>query len=483
MSESIGATGVTVGSPPEPRTGGRQRGLLVAAGVLGVSGAALLGIYATQMRGAQAASTPAAVAAPKAGGEALIAPLQTAAEAFLAQPVKLTVGERSVESTWSQLALVVDEDSVKREAARLARLGTQPGDISPDYYASGGLLVPVALDREKALAALVDYKTTYDRAPVDARADLEKRIVLAEQAGFGIDIYGSLGVLEQGARAGAHEVGLISGEIPPVVTREKLGNLDVSNIMGFYETKYPMVEKDRNYNLKVAAEKLNGHILMPGEEFSFNAIVGDRTEKEGYRVAHVIQAGEMIDGLAGGTCQISSTLHGAAFFAGLEFPFSRPHSRPSGYIPMGMDATVVYPSTDFKMKNPYEFPVAIRYVVAQGVVRVEILGKPRPYDKIQFEREILETKPYETITREDMTLPIGTSIVEQGGFPGYKLERRRVFFKDGKKVKTEKKKLEYPPTTEYLRLGANPDPNLVAPPEKKHSGPLDPGGKEFKMAQ
>jgi hypothetical protein len=150
---------------------------------------------------------------------------------------------------------------------------------------------------------------------------------------------------------------------------------------------------------------------------------------------------------------------------------------------MGLDATVVYPSVNFKMKNPYEFPVAIRYVVAQGIVRVEILGKERPYDKIQFEREVLEEKPYETITREDPTLPIGASIVEQGGFPGYKLERRRVFFKDGKKVKTEKRKLEYPPTTEYLRIGTNPDPNLIAPEQPKIHGPMDPGGKEFKMAQ
>ena len=248
-------------------------------------------------------------------------------------------------------------------------------------------------------------------------------------------------------------------------------------------THFAVGEKDRNYNLKVAAEKLNGHILMPGEEMSFNAIVGDRTEKEGYRVAHVIQAGEMIDGLAGGTCQISSTLHAAAFFAGLEMTSTRPHSRPSAYITMGLDATVVYPTTDFKMKNPSDFPVAIRYEVAQGIVRVEILGKERPWEKVQFEREILEEKPFETITREDPTLPIGATVVEQAGFPGYKLERRRVFFKDGKKVKTEKRKLEYPPTTEYLRIGTNPDPNLVAPEQPKIHGPMDPGGKEFKMAQ
>ena len=486
MSESVGSAGVSVGRPSTGAGPGGGKGLLVGAGVLGVGGALLLALYAASLGSAQAATVPAEIKAPvgAAGGADLVAPLTAAAEKYLRGKVALGFDGKTVSATWADLALVVDKASVDREAKRLSAQGRKPADIGADYYASASATtVPVALDRQKALAALVEYKTTYDRAPVDARADLEKRVVVAEQAGFGIDIYGSLGALEQGARAGARDIQLVAGELQPSITREKLGNLDVSHIMGWWETKYPQVEKDRNYNLKVAAEKLNGHILMPGEEFDFNAIVGDRTEKEGYRVAHVIQAGEMIDGLAGGTCQISSTLHAAAFFAGLDFVSSRPHSRPSAYITMGLDATVVYPSVDFKMKNPYDFPVAIRYVVAQGIVRVEILGKQRPFDKVQFEREILEEKPFEVITREDPTLPIGVSLVEQGGFPGYKLERRRVFFKDGKKVKTEKRKLEYPPTTEYLRIGSNPDPNLVPPAQPKVHGPLDPGGKEYKMAQ
>jgi vancomycin resistance protein YoaR len=245
--------------------------------------------------------------------------------------------------------------------------------------------------------------------------------------------------------------------------------------MGWFETRFPMVEKDRNYNLKVAAEKLNGYILMPKQEFSFNAIVGDRTEKEGYRVAHVITGGEMVDGLAGGTCQISSTLHGASWFAGIDIVSSTPHSRPSAYVTMGMDATVVYPTTDLKLRNPYDFPVVIRYVVAQGVVRVEILGQKRPWSRVEFEREVKTEIPYETITREDNTLPVGTTIVEQLGFPGYELLRKRNFFLNGKRKKTEKWNLKYPPTTEYIRIGTNPDPNLEAPKQAKLHGPKPPG--------
>ena len=116
--------------------------------------------------------------------------------------------------------------------------------------------------------------------------------------------------------------------------------------------------------------------------------VGERSEKEGYKIAHVITAGEMVDGLAGGTCQISTTLFGAAFFAGLDIVKTTNHSRPSAYTPLGFDATVVWPDTDLKLKNPYDFPVVIHYRVANGEAVVEILGKKRPYDKIVFERHI-----------------------------------------------------------------------------------------------
>ncbi len=284
-------------------------------------------------------------------------------------------------------------------------------------------------------------------------------------------------MLEETARAGGLALELVGGKVLPHTTAAKLGDIDISHVLGHWETKYPPVEKDRNYNLKVAAEKVNGTILLPGEELSFNTKVGDRTEKEGYRVAHVITAGEMVDGLAGGTCQVSSTLHGAAWFAGLDIVSSRPHSRPSAYITMGLDATVVYPTTDLVIKNSYDFPVVLRYVVSQGTMRVEVLGRKRPYDKIAFEREIKKEIPYQTITREDDTLPAGTMIVEQIGFPGYELVRRRIFLKDGKEVKVEKMPIKYPPTTEYIRVGTNMNPNLVAPVAPKHHGLRPPEGK------
>jgi hypothetical protein len=254
-------------------------------------------------------------------------------------------------------------------------------------------------------------------------------------------------------------------------------------VLGHWETKFSVADKDRNFNLKLAASKINGHVLAPGAEFSFNEVVGDRTEKQGYKIAHVITAGEMVDGLAGGTCQISTTLFGASFFAGLDIVETHTHSRPSAYTPFGFDATVTYPWVDLKLKNPYDFPIVIHYVVAGGVSKVEILGKKRPYDKVVFEREILEQTPFVSEERLDSSMPLDSMIYDQEGFDGYKVIRYRKLYKGNKVVKTNKWQINYKPVTEFVRRGTNPDPTILPPEPPKHHGPKPPKNGSGYMAQ
>ena len=96
--------------------------------------------------------------------------------------------------------------------------------------------------------------------------------------------------------------------------------IDFDTVLGFFETRYNTAKKyaDRTYNLRLAASRLDGMVLMPGDVFDFNEVVGPRDEAHGYKVAPVIAQGELVDGIGGGTCQVSGTLHAAAFFAGLE---------------------------------------------------------------------------------------------------------------------------------------------------------------------
>jgi vancomycin resistance protein YoaR len=426
-------------------------GLLVAAG-------AMFGAYLVTSHRDSSAHAANAPAPAKTGAAASQADL----DAALAAEVQVTAAGKTLAMRWSDLGAVVDTAEVGKTAR------------------------PLMLDRAKALTALAALKAKVDRGAIDAFLDLEGRKVREETAGSGLDVLGSLPKIEAALRTGAASVELVVVPVPARITRAQLGIDDISHVLGTHTTKFAVADKERNFNLKLAASKVNGYVMAPGAEFSFNDHVGDRTEKEGYKVAHVITAGEMVDGLAGGTCQISTTLFAASFFAGLDIVKQYAHSRPSVYAPLGLDATVVYPTADLKLKNPYDFPVAIHYRVARGEALVEILGKPRPYDKITFERETLEETPYTSEERLDDELAEGATITDQPGFNGYKIKRYRHFYKDGKRAKrSDEWTVVYKPVTEYIRRGTNPAPDAKQPdPNAKGMHmPKVPTSDRFTMSQ
>jgi vancomycin resistance protein YoaR len=451
----------------------RHRGsiYLGLAGALFAASGAMVGGYVVSSGGATPAQA-AAAEAPSADETAIKAGVETA----LASTVTIKAGDQSRTVRWNELGIVVDPAELPHAARKAS--GT---DVVASLGARGAL--PVHLDRAAALEAIAHLKATIDRAPMDAHLDLEGRSIKDDRPGHAIDVFAALDRIEAAARTGATVVELPIVELPAAKTRAQLGIDDISHVLGTFQTTFPVGDKDRNFNLKLAASKLNGVVLAPGAEWSFNDTVGDRTEKEGYKIAHVITAGEMVDGLAGGTCQISTTLFGASFFAGLDIVKTTNHSRPSTYVPMGMDATVVFPTTDLKMKNPYDFPVVIHYRVARGQAVVEILGKKRPWDEIAFEREIIEELPFETQERLDDELAWGSEVHDQLGFNGYTLMRYRKFYKDGKLDHQDKWKVTYKPVTEYIRRGTNESPDAKIPDGKEPHGPKPPKEGKGRMVQ
>ena len=459
------------GYSPNPRRGSVFLGLAVT--MLVASGGLLVGYT---MIGAESASEAASETLETRSAEP--AALEAALTEHLAAPVAVMIGESQVAVPWQELGVAIDKDEIA-EAVSLA----DPDDLVGSLQTVGAL--PVTVDRAAATERIRALKARHDVVPQDAWMDLENRTIHRSKPGSSIDLFASLSAIEVASRTGAAEVSLRTVPIDPAITVKELGIDDISHVMASFETNFSTADFSRNYNLKLAASKLNGYVLQPGVEFSFNDVVGARTEKEGYKIAHVISSGEMVDGLAGGTCQISSTLHGASFFAGIDILKAIPHSRPSTYVTMGMDATVVYPHVDVKLKNSYEFPVAIHFQIQRGKTRVEILGRERPYDKVAFEREITEELPFETVTREDETMPIGSMVVEQYGFFGYKVDKIRKFYKGDKVVKKDTWRVRYAPVTEYVRIGINPDPNLPPPkPSKDHHKRLkEPKNTTFRLIQ
>ncbi|KAB2892368.1 MAG: hypothetical protein F9K40_18680 [Kofleriaceae bacterium] len=452
----------------------RNRGsiYLGLAGTLFAVSGAMVGGYVVSSGRATPAPASASTEQAGADGSALVASVETS----LGQTVTVKAGGQTRTVRWNELGVVVDPAEVSHAARKASG-----ADLVASLTEKGAL--PVHLDRAAALEAIAHLKATIDRAPIDAHLDLEARTIKDDRPGHAIDVFAALDRIEAAARTGAAEVELPIVELPATTTRASLGIDDISHVLGTFTTTFPVGDKDRNFNLKLAASKLNGVVLQPGVEWSFNDTVGDRTEKEGYKIAHVITAGEMVDGLAGGTCQISTTLFGASFFAGIDIVKTSNHSRPSTYVPMGLDATVVYPTVDLKMKNPYDFPVVIHYRVARGQSVVEILGKKRPWDQVVFEREILEEAPFETQERLDDELAWGAEVHDQLGFNGYTLMRYRQFYKGKKMVKQDKWRVVYKPVTEYIRRGTNESPDAKLPDGKQPHGPKPPKDGKGRIVQ
>ena len=330
------------------------------------------------------------------------------------------------------------------------------------------LPVPVGLNLGQAVAALGRLKDETDRAPADARMDLERRLLIPEVMGRLLDLDGSLLAIESALRQGQRVAKLAFLERRPRRVASELGNVQLDDVLGYFETNYDRSERvqARSYNLHLAASKLDGTVLLPGEVFDFNDVVGARDEANGYKVAKVIAEGELVDGIGGGTCQVSGTLHGAAFFAGLSIVERYPHTRPSSYIKMGLDATVVYPTINFRLKNPFSFPIVLHETVKNGVVRAEILG-PKRTRTVTLIRHIDSAIPYEEVERPDKTLPNGVRRLGQRGVAGFKLRRYRIV-REGPHAVRERWDDTYPPTSQIVRVGTGDMPKSSVKSEDDH---------------
>lgn len=178
----------------------------------------------------------------------------------------------------------------------------------------------------------------------------------------------------------------------PSVTTNMIGTEAFPDLLAKYSTNYNAKDTDRTTNLRLAAEKINGTVLMPGETFSYNTVVGERTIAAGYKEAAMYQNGEVVDGLGGGICQISTTLYNAVLYSNLEIVERRNHQFVPSYAKAGRDATVVYGSIDFRFKNTRNYPVKILCTVSGGVAKCEIYGlKENPDYDVEITSRVTET--------------------------------------------------------------------------------------------
>lgn len=241
----------------------------------------------------------------------------------------------------------------------------------------------------------------------------------------------------------------------PEKTTHDIGTEAFPDLISRFSTKYDVTLRNRTTNLELASNKINGYVLLPGEEFSYNKVVGERTIAAGYKEAAMYSGGEVVDGLGGGICQISSTLYNVVVKANLEVTQRSNHQFVTSYVDAGKDATVVYGAIDFKFVNTRKYPIKITSTVKNGIVEMKIFGVKEEveYD-IEIETETLSYIPYSVKYIEDSKLNAGEEIVQQYGASGRKTKAYKVCRLNGAIVsKTLISTDTYSPMNKIIRRG------------------------------
>ncbi len=269
----------------------------------------------------------------------------------------------------------------------------------------------------------------------------------------------------------------------PEVTLAHLQSKFAVDVLGTYTTNYASSDANRASNVALAASKINGVVLNPGDRFSFNNIVGPRTAATGFKVAHVYEGDRVVDGMGGGICQVSSTLYNAVLLADLKIVYRTNHSMPVAYVPLGRDATVSYGSIDFIFENNKKHPVTVVASTYNRKLTVSIKGVDESDGtSIEIYTKNAGYTAYTTKETVDNSLAPGEKKVIKNGANGSIYNSYKIYKKDGAVIKTVHiARSNYIPVAKIVAVG--PAKGEEEPPTEPVVSPVVPDELEQKLEQ
>lgn len=241
----------------------------------------------------------------------------------------------------------------------------------------------------------------------------------------------------------------------PKVKTEDLGDKIFKQTLSKYTTIYDAGNKSRGNNIALACKTINGTIILPGETFSYNKVLGNTTKEKGYQLGGAYVGGKVVQAYGGGICQVSTTLYNSVLYANLEIVERYNHSYAVSYVPAGRDATVSYGGKDFKFKNNRKYPIKIVANAKNGVVNISLKGikEDKEYD-IEISSSVLSTTPFETTYQDNNTLAEGKQKIIQKGHNGYKSKAYKIVKYNGKVIsKTLLSSDTYKPMNRIIEKG------------------------------
>ncbi len=344
---------------------------------------------------------------------------------------------------------------------------------------------PKALDIDRI------YKDIYTE-PIDASYEIKDfRIHISPHViGVKFDKEKAKEILQNSQNDQEISIPLIVTE--PAISTEVIETELFKDKLSSYKTNFNAGYIERSHNIALAASKINNTVLAPGDEFYFNEIVGERTLESGFQNAHVYFGDEIIDGVGGGICQVSTTLYNAVLYSDLQVLRRSNHSMTVGYVPFGQDAAVAYDVLDFGFANNSSNPIIIKSIVGIGNITFEIYGIEDNNEKsVEIENIILQTIPFPIEYMDDHEMEKGETKVKQNGGNGYTVDTYKIIKKDGKIVSRQLiSKSRYKPIKEKVLVGTKEKEQetflekldqILEQPEQNEDETIKPEEKNYEL--
>lgn len=388
----------------------------------------------------------------------------------LTEPVEPTweIGTDSITIFAGKPGVNFDTDAVRQLLDEKIRLM----DFEP-YEVSTELSDPPAIDIDKIAGEVIGDA-------VNATVNKEDgKTIISEKPGVQFDVEEARTIIGDGSAE--------SYEIPATITPAKVTAEDLEEVLfrdTLAQTSTYLDESNtaRTNNVRLAAASINGTILNPGDEFSYNGVVGERTEERGYKPAGAYVNGQVVDEFGGGVCQPSSTLYMAVLRADLEVTERHNHSFTVAYTPLGEDATVDYGNLDFRFKNDTDYPIKILAEQTNGQMIMTIVGTKTTDKKVETRTEVLATYTPETIEKKDNTMKVGQTRVETTPITGYSTRTYKIITENGKTTEDLANSSNYVKRDKVVYVGTI-QPETAKQPETSTDSEKDTTGATETAAQ
>ena len=364
-------------------------------------------------------------------------------ERLMSQTVKLNSGQQSSEVKLSDLGLSVTSDLALQEAYEISRKGSLPKKVVTKMSAARGINFNLSQkwDDQKIVDGLNQKLEAFNNPAKDASFEITNQNTMtihSEQAGT---IFDSDALITQIKEINIYkpvsEIKVDFKEQLPKLTAGQLEDQKITGLMARYTTRFDPSQSERTENVRVATKALDMAIVKPGDTFSFNNIVGERTVAGGYKDAFIIVDGKFVPGLGGGICQVSSTLYNVGLLANLSVVQRSNHDLAISYVPLGQDATVAYPDLDLKFNNNSDGYLLLRAWASSNTLTIELYGKVKPGQEVIITNTTESIIPAQEQRWVDETLAHGATVLKQQGHSGSLVKSVRTVRLDGKVLSSE----------------------------------------------